>query len=383
MTRAADIDRRAFLKLARRRHRRPRQPRAVGAARPGAAARYPDRPQRLPPDRRGRPRHRLLRQDRDGPGRHDVAGADGGRGARRRPRLDRHGPRRHRPLPVGHGDVRLADHAHVRPRAPRRPAAEARAGPAAARLRAARRAAGPARRSRTASSRSRATRRARSPTAQLAKGQTIVRTVDEKAVLRAVPRVHGDGRARRSGSTGATRSPAPAQYAADIRLPGMLYARVLRPPAHGATLAKVDTSAAAKRGPASRSCNQDGLVAVLHADPEAAEAALGAHQGRVDRAAARDPTRTHLRRAPRQGAPRRRRRSAKGDVAATLAAATRRFEQHVPEGLRGPRADGAAHRSSAAIEDGKADGLGLDADAVPDARPPRPGPRPATRRTSA
>ena len=40
------------------------------------------------PHRRGRPRHGLLRQDRDGPGRHDLAGADGrrgaGRGARRR-----------------------------------------------------------------------------------------------------------------------------------------------------------------------------------------------------------------------------------------------------------------------------------------------------------
>ena len=32
-----------------------------------------------------------------------------------------------------------------------------------------------------------------------------------------------------------------AKYAGDIRLPGMLYARLLRPPAHGATLTRVDT----------------------------------------------------------------------------------------------------------------------------------------------
>ena len=32
-----------------------------------------------------------------------------------------------------------------------------------------------------------------------------------------------------------------AEYAADVQLPGMLYARVLRPPAHGATLTSLDT----------------------------------------------------------------------------------------------------------------------------------------------
>ena len=52
------------------------------APRPGP--RLSHRRQRLPAHRRGRPRHRLLRQDRDGPGRHDLARADGGRGARRR-----------------------------------------------------------------------------------------------------------------------------------------------------------------------------------------------------------------------------------------------------------------------------------------------------------
>ena len=37
-----------------------------------------------------------------------------------------------------------------------------------------------------------------------------------------------------------------AQFAGDIRLPGMLYAKILRPPAHGAKLKSVDTDACRK-----------------------------------------------------------------------------------------------------------------------------------------
>src|SRR5450759_1013924 len=64
-----------------------------------------------------------------------------------------------------------------------------------------------------------------------------------------------------------------AQYAGDIRLPGMLYARILRPPAHGATLKSVDASAAA-RLPGVVVVNEGGMVAVLAPDPEAAKKAL-------------------------------------------------------------------------------------------------------------
>jgi isoquinoline 1-oxidoreductase len=55
----------------------------------------------------------------------------------------------------------------------------------------------------------------------------------------------------------------------------MLYAKVLRPPAHGATLKGVDTSAAS-RLPGVVVVNEGGLVAVLHADSEVAEKALAA-----------------------------------------------------------------------------------------------------------
>jgi nicotinate dehydrogenase subunit B len=109
--------------------------------------------------------------------------------------------------------------------------------------------------------------------AQLAQGKTITRTLDEKAVLRSLRdfTVMGRSPKRLDGRDKVTGA---AKFAADIRLPGMLYARILRPPAHGARLAKVDTSEAA-RLPGVVVVEEDGRVAVLHADPEAAEAALG------------------------------------------------------------------------------------------------------------
>jgi len=65
-----------------------------------------------------------------------------------------------------------------------------------------------------------------------------------------------------------------ALFAGDVRVPGMLYAKLLRPPAHGAVRKSLDTSAAA-RVPGVLVVNEEGLVAVLHKDPEAAEKALG------------------------------------------------------------------------------------------------------------
>jgi nicotinate dehydrogenase subunit B len=107
---------------------------------------------------------------------------------------------------------------------------------------------------------------------QLAKGQKIVRKLDGKAVTKSVSefRVMGRPEKRRDARAKVTGK---AQYAADIRLPGMLYAKILRPPAHGATLKSVDASAAA-RLPGVVVVNEGGMVAVLHPDPEAAEKAL-------------------------------------------------------------------------------------------------------------
>jgi nicotinate dehydrogenase subunit B len=106
----------------------------------------------------------------------------------------------------------------------------------------------------------------------LAKGKQIARLVDEKAVLRSVkefkvigkPTKRLDGRDKVTGR---------AKYAGDTRLPGMLYARLLRPPAHGATRTSLDT-AKAKAMDGVTVVERDDLVAVLHANPDAAHEAL-------------------------------------------------------------------------------------------------------------
>ena len=108
--------------------------------------------------------------------------------------------------------------------------------------------------------------------ATLSKGTQIALVVDAKAALRAPHEfnVMGASPRRLDGHDKVTGA---ALYAADIRLPGMLYAKVLRPPVHGAVLAHVDTTpAAAVRG--AILVEEGGLVAALHPDPEKAEAAL-------------------------------------------------------------------------------------------------------------
>jgi isoquinoline 1-oxidoreductase len=64
-----------------------------------------------------------------------------------------------------------------------------------------------------------------------------------------------------------------AKYAGDVVLPGMLYARVVHPPAHGATLTNIDTGAAEKL-PGARVIRDGEMVAVLHERPDIAEQAL-------------------------------------------------------------------------------------------------------------
>jgi isoquinoline 1-oxidoreductase len=64
-----------------------------------------------------------------------------------------------------------------------------------------------------------------------------------------------------------------ALFTGDIRKPGMLYARVLRPPSHDATLVSVDVSGA-ERIPGAIVIQEDDLIAVLHEKTELAEMAL-------------------------------------------------------------------------------------------------------------
>jgi len=64
-----------------------------------------------------------------------------------------------------------------------------------------------------------------------------------------------------------------AKFTGDIRLPGLLYAAVLRPPAHGAKLKTADTAASEKL-PGVKVVRDGDLVAVLHEQPDAAAEAL-------------------------------------------------------------------------------------------------------------
>ncbi len=108
--------------------------------------------------------------------------------------------------------------------------------------------------------------------AQLAKGKIIERHLKEKATLKAVseftiigkPVLRSDSLEKVTGK---------AKFAGDIRLPDMLHARILRPPAHDAKLKNVDTSPAEKIDGVQIVRDGD-LIAVLHKNPDEAEKAL-------------------------------------------------------------------------------------------------------------
>ena len=108
--------------------------------------------------------------------------------------------------------------------------------------------------------------------AALAKGRAIVRESRSPAEVetRSGHGVVGKSFTRRDARDKVTGC---AQFTADIRLPGMRYARILRPPAHGANLRSLDKSAAeAIEGV---HVVQDGdLVAVLHEKRDIADHAI-------------------------------------------------------------------------------------------------------------
>lgn len=108
--------------------------------------------------------------------------------------------------------------------------------------------------------------------AALTKGQAIVRDMETPAPVKTAPdyKVMGTALTRRDAREKVTGK---AKYAADIQLPGMLFARILRPPAHGAKLERLETSAAeAIEG---IHVVQDGdLVAVLHQKRDVADRAI-------------------------------------------------------------------------------------------------------------
>src|ERR1035437_5842168 len=142
-----------------------------------------------------------------------------------------------------------------------------------------------------------------------------------------------------------------AKYAADIRRPGMLYARILRAPMHGATLTQLDTSQAERLAGITLIKRPD-LVAVLHADPEVAALALGRIKADWSLPPAKVDTQTifeHI--VKNSGEPKE--VSSRGNLAAAQAGAARRFEASYYKGYVAHAAI-EPHAAVAEIRNGKA-----------------------------
>ena len=118
--------------------------------------------------------------------------------------------------------------------------------------------------------------------AELAKGKKILRHVKgaplktpAEFILIGKPTLRRDSVEKVTGK---------AKFAGDFREPGLLHARILRPPAHGAKLLSVDTSGA-KEIEGTQVIQEGDLIAVLHPLPDLAERALEKIKPQFDRPA--------------------------------------------------------------------------------------------------
>ncbi len=124
--------------------------------------------------------------------------------------------------------------------------------------------------------------------AALVQGRRIERHIEKVAVKApAALRVVGQSPPRKDGRDKVTGK---ARFAGDMMFPGMLHARLLRPPAHGAMFQDVDTSAAEQAG--ARVVREGQLVAVLHERRDVAERALSLLKPQFAAAAAGPDDRT-------------------------------------------------------------------------------------------
>jgi len=108
--------------------------------------------------------------------------------------------------------------------------------------------------------------------AQLAKGQRIERFLDVKPTVEDYTKFnytsksyhHADATLKVTGE---------AKYAGDLKLPGMVFARILRPPSHGAKLISVDYSAA-EMVPGTKVVRDGDFIAVLNENRDQADQAI-------------------------------------------------------------------------------------------------------------
>ncbi len=185
--------------------------------------------------------------------------------------------------------------------------------------------------------------------AELVGGRQITRTLDREAVLHSVREFKEMGRSPRRLDA-IEKVTGEAKYAGDIRPTGLLHARLLRPPAHGATLKSMDTSAAERLSGVVVVKEAD-LVAVLHADPEAADRALAQVKAEwdvptptVDTESIYDHLVAH--------APQGRANDVRGDLAAGRSAARTLVEETWRDGYVA-HAPMEPHTSTAVWEDGR------------------------------
>lgn len=110
--------------------------------------------------------------------------------------------------------------------------------------------------------------------AQLTQGKIIERHLGSKPPIKHYSKhtISGKATDRLDGREKVTGD---AKFAIDIRLPGMLFARILRPPAHGAVLKNLDASEA-KKIAGIQVIQDNDLVAVLHEHRDLADRALNA-----------------------------------------------------------------------------------------------------------
>ena len=115
---------------------------------------------------------------------------------------------------------------------------------------------------------------------QLTKGKKIERQLEEKPPVKdykeffvvGKPVLSRDAKVKVTGE---------AKFAGDIHLPGMMYARILRPPAHGAKLTSLDTSAI-ENIKGINIVREDDFIAVLHKSPGVAKEAISKVKAKYD-----------------------------------------------------------------------------------------------------
>jgi len=108
--------------------------------------------------------------------------------------------------------------------------------------------------------------------AALVKGKKIERKATGTVAVKKPSefKIIGKSFTRRDGKEKVTGK---AKYTGDIRIPGMLYAKVVRPPAHGSKLISVDLSEARQMKDV-QVIQEGDFIAVLHKFPDVAEQAL-------------------------------------------------------------------------------------------------------------